>query len=97
MLTLFRIAFIGIYFWSGIHKVNAGFITNTLPELIVPDLGPLSYSIPLIEALLGVGLIFISTRKISVLLLLGMHFLILYEVIFGFLHTIQSSFHGMLQ
>ncbi|MEQ9089454.1 MAG: hypothetical protein RIE52_00100 [Balneola sp.] len=84
LFTLFRIAFIGIYFWSGIHKVNAGFITNTLPELVVPDLGALSYSIPLAEAFLGVGLIFISTRKISVLLLLGMHSLILYEVLFGF-------------
>ncbi len=84
LLTLFRIAFIGIYFWSGIHKVNAGFITNTLPHLVVPDLGLMSYLIPLIEAFLGIGLIFISTRKFSVLLLLGMHFLILYEVFFGF-------------
>lgn len=84
LLTLFRIAFIGIYFWSGIHKVNAGFITNTLPHLVVPDLGLMSYLIPLIEAFLGIGLIFISTRKFSVLLLLSMHFLILYEVFFGF-------------
>ena len=35
LLNLFRVSFIGIYFWSGIHKVNAGFITNTLPELVV--------------------------------------------------------------
>lgn len=84
LFKVFRVAFIGIYFWSGIHKVNAGFITNTLPELFVPDLGALSYSIPLVEAFLGVGLIFISTRKISVLLLLSMHSLILYEVLFGF-------------
>lgn len=84
LLKVFRVAFIGIYFWSGIHKVNAGFITNTLPELIIPDLGVLSYSIPLVEACFAVGLIFISTRKVSVLLLLSMHFLILYEVLFGF-------------
>ena len=83
LLTLFRISFIGIYTWSGLHKLNAGFISEILPQLPVPELGVLGYSIPLMEALMGIGLILVSTRKFSVFLLLAMHFLILFEVILG--------------
>ena len=83
LLIIFRIAFIGIYTWSGLHKLNAGFISEILPQLPVPELGFIGYSIPLMEAFMGLGLIFVSTRKTSLLLLLAMHILILYEVILG--------------
>lgn len=83
LLSSFRIAIVGIYLWSGLHKFNAGFISDTLPQLSVPNLGLFSYAIPLTEALLAIGLIFLSSRKFSVLLLLGMHFLILYEILLG--------------
>lgn len=83
LADIFRIATIGVYIWSGIHKLNTAFVEDTLPNTFNLDLGLLGYSIPIFETLLGLGLVFQTTRKGSVIGLFGMHFFIFYHIIFG--------------
>lgn len=89
ILELFRISFIGVYIWSGLHKFNAGFVQNIFPQISPIDLDFFAYIIPIVEALLGFGLFFSNTRKISVLFLLLMHLFILFLTLLGpFSHDI---------
>jgi uncharacterized integral membrane protein len=89
-LTFLRILFIGIYIWSGIHKLNPYF-----KDLIVESFAidffriqnistintfkRMGYLIPLFEIISGLLLYFPSTRKKAVLAILAMHaFILLY-------------------
>lgn len=87
-LIYFRLILIGVYFWSGIQKVNGQFnevvFTSILQSLFglddpeqIAGLLPLGYAIPVIEAGAALLLIFAKTRKFAVYLLLAMHVFIL--------------------
>ena len=89
-----RLIFPGIYIWSGIQKLNDGFVQHTYSWLmqptkkITPEIfhflfkpeSSLAYAIPFIELLMGIGLIFSQTRKLSVINIIAMHIFILYSI-----------------
>jgi hypothetical protein len=77
----------GVYFWSGIHKININYFTET-SEWIMEPLGRLTgmspeaagktgYLIPLIEIVLGFGFLFKRTLKLTAWVSLLMHGVIL--------------------
>ncbi|HSF88953.1 MAG TPA: hypothetical protein VLA46_06005 [Saprospiraceae bacterium] len=74
-LSYFQFVMIGIYLWSGLHKLNADFINHVFPVFAKGIFGSvpvgylkLGYMIPLIQILIAVGLYFTKTRKIAVVL-----------------------------
>jgi hypothetical protein len=76
----------GMYFWSGAHKLNPMFVTDTLPYLLQPIVGGafprewshvLGVGVAIIEATLGLGLVFRWPRRLSTAGLIGMHLLVL--------------------
>lgn len=76
--------FIGTYFWSGIHKYNDLFFEKWLNGLnkripFVPYWMRVSftYAVPFLEALFGIFLVFIKTRKLGIWLIAIMHLIIL--------------------
>ena len=85
-LGLAQIIVAGLYFWSGVQKLNFTFSHETLPVLLAPlkDFLPLEMpfvflgiSIALTESLIGIGLFFRRTRNLSVVLAVVMHAVIL--------------------
>lgn len=78
-----QILLAGLYIWSGIQKMNFTFSHETLPLLLAPvqssfpSFQPptvlLGISIALTESLVGWGLLFRKTRKLSVWLAVLMH------------------------
>jgi hypothetical protein len=77
----------GIFFFSGISKLNSAFIHDVWQNLMLRrwlGISPLNiwlvragYAIPLIEIVAGIGLLFNSTKRSSVWILVCMHFIIL--------------------
>ena len=86
-LGLLQIMIAGLYFWSGVQKMNFTFSHETLPMLLSPlqNLFPsiqlpfvfFGISIALTETLIGAGLLFRKTKRLSVLLAVTMHATIL--------------------
>jgi hypothetical protein len=86
-LCLSQIIIAGLYFWSGIQKMNFTFSHGTLPMLLTPvqNLFPeiqlpifaIGLSVAILESLVGLGLIFRKTRNIAIVLAVGMHVIIL--------------------
>lgn len=78
-----QIIIAGLYFWSGVQKLNFTFSDETLPLLLAPvqNLFPSAYLpyvfigiiIALAEALIGGGLLFRKTRNLSVVSAVIMH------------------------
>ncbi|CAN5617679.1 hypothetical protein BH20ACI4_BH20ACI4_23740 [soil metagenome] len=87
MLGLAQIVIAGLYFWSGVQKLNFTFAYETLPILLAPlqNLFPsirlpfvfLGISIALLEILIGIGLFFRKTRTPAVYFAAAMHAAIL--------------------
>lgn len=87
--TILLILF-GTYFWSGLHKFNAGFLSNVVPYLAKPLLWPSStpphwleevgLTIPFVEAFFAVGLLLTSLRPFAALGIIYMHLLILLAI-----------------
>ncbi|MBK7426658.1 MAG: hypothetical protein IPI60_06345 [Saprospiraceae bacterium] len=88
VLNYIRILLIGTYTWSGLHKFSTEFIENVYPSMMmglfkVPldskllEMKELGYGMAMVELLIGLGLIFPSTRRWSVLLAIIQHLLIL--------------------
>ncbi len=80
VLHCLMLIFIATYFFSGIHKINANFDSVwkhafTKHFSIFPETIRLYfiYSIPYIEAFIGLMLLFNKTRRIAVLLIITMH------------------------
>ncbi len=80
ILHCLMLIFIATYFWSGIHKINANFNAQWMHALtkhfsIIPEKirQIFTYSVPFIEAILGLLLLFNRTRKIAVVAIVGMH------------------------
>ncbi len=79
-----KIIVVMLYFWSGIQKMNHHFFQETWPWLIQPlkavftneqmnVITKMGYFVPFLEMLLGIGLMFNSTKKIAIPLLIFMH------------------------
>jgi uncharacterized membrane protein YphA (DoxX/SURF4 family) len=70
-----------IYFWSGIQKANPAFVNEVFPWLASPFAGkqlqPLAYVVPILEATVGILLLFPRTRPAGVLGAIVMHSLLL--------------------
>ncbi len=88
-ISLIILLLSAIYFWSGIHKYNNNFINTWLGGLnkridFVPYFirVAFTYAIPLLEASFGIGLLFLSTRKVAGLLLIVMHLIIITSLCF---------------
>lgn len=82
-LNILRVMVIGIYFYSGLQKLNYDFIANiypwmiepiytNLPGFFLPFLLFIGILIPFIEMFIGIGLMFIRTRKYALRLALAM-------------------------
>jgi len=83
-VILLIFVFSGVYFWSGIHKWNPYFLETWLrgmnkrigfTPLVLRQ--AFTYAVPFIEAAAGLMLLNLRFRKIGVILLVVMHFLIL--------------------
>jgi hypothetical protein len=83
-----QILLIGIYFWSGVHKINENFIDQTFSLMLksifsIKDnsllifLKPFGYIIPCMEVTCGLFLIFPRTRLLGIVLSLTIHITIL--------------------
>lgn len=90
-LMLFRFMIAATYIWSGLQKLNLGFIETGFPWLVSPIVEHLPdalrmpvYSLgvlaPLVEVAIGAGLLFRKTRTISVIGAVLMHLFILYLI-----------------
>ena len=87
ILYSFQLIIAGLYFFSGLSKWNSAFIHDVWQNLLLHRwLGIYhvnsmvirsGYALPLIEMLVGIGLLFNRTRKPAVLVLIIMHLLIL--------------------
>jgi hypothetical protein len=90
-LNVCRLIVASIYFWSGLQKLNSGFVEVFFPWLIEPLLAPLpqalkdlvyplGIAVPFVEASIGVGLLTTRLRSTAVVLALGMHVFILFSL-----------------
>ena len=90
-LNLCRLIVACIYFWSGLSKANAPFMFNFFPWMVESFARFLPHSMlnimkfggiaaPLVEALIGVGLLTRRFRKYSIFAAIGMHAFILLTI-----------------
>ena len=79
------------YFWSGVQKMNAAFTTGIFPYLMEPFarylpvglmqvIGMGAVAVPVVEASIGIGLLFPRTRKWAAAAAIGMHCFILLSI-----------------
>jgi hypothetical protein len=87
-LNACRLVVAGLYFWSGLQKVNASFVTEVYPWLLEPSqhwlpgpvaelLGRAGWAVGLGEAGIGLGLLVPLLRPLAIALALLMHVFIL--------------------
>src|SRR5262249_15143519 len=72
-----RLILAAVYFWSGVHKFNSGFLNEAFPWMIEPfpllrSLARVAIVVPVIETAIGVGLMF-AFRRVAVIAALAMH------------------------
>ncbi len=88
VLNYIRILLIGTYAWSGLHKFSTEFIENVYPVMMMGlfkvtqdsqliEMKELGYVMATFELLVGLGLIFPSTRKWSIIVAIVTHLLII--------------------
>ena len=77
-----RLVVAGLYFWSGVQKLNAGFSEDVLPRMFemlgtepIASVG-LGLAIAVVEMMLAVFLFVPKTRKVGVVAVVAMHLLI---------------------
>lgn len=79
------------YFWSGLQKAHAGFMTDVFPVLVQPlahrlppSIGPILNSLgilaPWIETAIGIGLLTRRFRRYAIFAAFGMHAFILFAL-----------------
>lgn len=81
VLWLLRFLMIATYIWTGFHKVNLHFADSVFPWLMgifsatdpLGEIPALAYSSAIFEALLGVGLIWRKSRRITLWVLTFFH------------------------
>jgi hypothetical protein len=86
-LGLAQILIAGLYFWSGVQKMNFAFLHETLPMLLAPlqnlfsttklPLVWLGVAVALCESLIGIALLIRKTRNVAVCAAALMHAVIL--------------------
>ena len=90
-LNTCRLIVAATYFWSGLQKANAGFFEITYPWLVEPLTSRLpdwagsallsgAYAVPVVEAMIGLGLLTCRFRKPAVVGALLMHAFIMLSV-----------------
>lgn len=90
-LNACRIVVVGIYLWSGLQKVNAGFVIYIWPFMTGPILSYLpdaagtiapyfAFMGPLVEICIGIGLITRRFRNAAVILTFALHAFILFTI-----------------
>ena len=83
-LNACRLIVVATYFWSGLQKANASFIQSTHPWLVEPLTARLpdwagsallagGYAVPVVEAVIGIGLLTRRFRRLAVIGALLMH------------------------
>lgn len=83
-LNACRLIVVATYFWSGLQKANASFVQSTHPWLVEPLTAWLpewagsallagGYAVPVVEAVIGVGLLTRRFRRLAVVSALLMH------------------------
>lgn len=85
LVTAMRLLMAGIYFYSGLQKLNPLFFSDTFPWLMEPFttappdgiLKGAAYLVPAIEIFIGIGLLLGRTRRLSIWLAIAMHLFIL--------------------
>jgi hypothetical protein len=86
-----RFIIAGIYLYSGLQKINPQFINDTYPWLLEPVtkgiegelpnwLKYIGYCIPATEIFMGLGLLFLRTRRTAMYFAIVMHLLILIDM-----------------
>lgn len=82
-LLYFRGIIITIYFWSGVHKFNSGFVEDVFPQFVDrfmdADLGAmtqLGYALPMLEIALACLLMFSRTRRLAFVGVVVLHAMI---------------------
>lgn len=86
-----RLIIVCIYFWSGIQKLNDGFLHDTFRWMLEPIVGSnaasldwlahwLAWTAPVIECAIALGLLLPRTRRIAVCLVIAMHAFILASI-----------------
>lgn len=86
-LALAQTIIAALYFWSGVQKLNYAFARETLPFLLAPlgdflspndlPLAFLGIVVALVEASIGVGLLWRKSRNLAVCLATAMHAVVL--------------------
>jgi uncharacterized membrane protein YphA (DoxX/SURF4 family) len=87
-----RLMIASIYFWSGIQKMNTGFITDVFPWMLEPFLRhlphsaeklvhPLSVAAPFIEMAIGLALLSRKLRTGAIVAAVAMHVFILISLV----------------
>ena len=83
-----QIILVGVYLWSGLHKLNPNFVQSTFSAILaklfhitshstINSLLPLGYAIPLIEIFIGVALYTTRFRNLGVAVAIATHAFIL--------------------
>jgi uncharacterized membrane protein YphA (DoxX/SURF4 family) len=79
-----RLIIVSIYFWSGIQKLNSGFLYDTFPWMLNPFVSSvpaaLAVAAALTESLIGVGLVIRKSRRLAVVAVVAMHVFILVSI-----------------
>lgn len=90
-LNILRVMVAGIYFYSGLQKLNYDFISDiypwmiesiytNLPESFLPTLLFIGILIPFLEMFIGIGFMFEKTRKYALGLALAMCVFVLFTI-----------------
>lgn len=88
LLTYLRVVTIGIYFWSGVHKLNPNFLDITFENILthflwfkdvnfISTIKPFGYFIPVVEIGISIFLFFPKSRNLAVYFVIITHLFIL--------------------
>lgn len=85
LIPTLQLILIFTYFWSGIQKLNPHYVTNVHPFLFTAfdwlepfgNNAKFGYVSAIFELLIGIGLYFRKTQRVTVILAIGMHLSIL--------------------
>ena len=100
LIKYLQIAIVGIYIWSGIHKINPAFIDVTFRSILIDFFGIrnttligqlryFGYIIPGLEILAGILLVSKRLRKLGVMLVTATHiFILIYLSPLGVNHNV---------
>ena len=82
-----RLIVVSIYFWSGIQKINPGFIHETFGWMLDPmmrflpvSVRNLAFAPPVTESAIGIGLLIRKFRNMAVVMAVAMHVFILASI-----------------